>query len=218
MWSKLISGSVFTHWEVARWAQKLRLEKKFELKDGRITVRSPGIYYLYAQVFTFCVVCIVLLSTSDQLLGRERRERVPDLCQRLSNVPLHSHDPHTHLDHQGQHLLHRWSGFKNSFSFYIFKSHVFFVLGGVTFLEHGDRVHVKNLDENRYFVSCLLASHLQGDVYGLSPLQQMGMMNFNLFTLGLNFAPAPCWLCNLMKKAGFWSHGRAYNRVFSGQQ
>ena len=54
MWSKLISGSVFTHWEVARWAQKLRLEKRFELKDGRITVRSPGIYYLYAQVFTVC--------------------------------------------------------------------------------------------------------------------------------------------------------------------
>ena len=80
MWSKLISGSVFTHWEVARGAQKLRLEKRFELKDGRITVRSPGIYYLYAQVFTFCVVCIVLLSTSDQLLGRERCERVPDLC------------------------------------------------------------------------------------------------------------------------------------------
>ena len=73
-------------------------------------------------------------------------------------------------------------GFKNSFSFYIYKSHVFFVLGGVTFLEHGDRVHVKNLDENRYFVSCSV-------VYGLSLLQQMGMMSFDLFTLGLNFAP-----------------------------
>ena len=82
-------------------------------------------------------------------------------------------------------------GFKNFFSFYIYKSHVFFVLGGVTFLEHGDRVHVKNLDENRYFVSCSLA-HLPRDVYGLSPLQQMGMMSFDLFTLGLNFAPAPC--------------------------
>ena len=61
----------------------------------------------------------------------------------------------------------------------------FYVPGGVTFLEHGDRVHVKNLDENRYFVSCSV-------VYGLSLLQQMGMMSFDLFTLGLNFAPAPC--------------------------
>ena len=73
-------------------------------------------------------------------------------------------------------------GFKNFFSFYIYKSHVFYVPGGVTFLEHGDRVHVKNLDENRYFVSCSV-------VYGLSLLQQMGMMSFDLFTLGLNFAP-----------------------------
>ena len=64
----------------------------------------------------------------------------------------------------------------------------FYVPGGVTFLEHGDRVHVKNLDENRYFVSCS-AAHPPGDVYGLSPLQQMGMMSFDLFTLGLNFAP-----------------------------
>ena len=43
-------GSVFSHWKVARWAQKLRLENRFELKDGKLTVRSPGIYYLYAQV------------------------------------------------------------------------------------------------------------------------------------------------------------------------
>ena len=45
-----LTGSVFSHWKVARWAQKLRLENRFELKDGRITVASPGIYYLYAQV------------------------------------------------------------------------------------------------------------------------------------------------------------------------
>ena len=43
-------GSVFSHWKVARWAQKLRLENRFELKDGKLTVTSPGIYYLYAQV------------------------------------------------------------------------------------------------------------------------------------------------------------------------
>ena len=43
-------GSVFSHWKVARWAQKLRLENRFELKDGKLTVSSPGIYYLYAQV------------------------------------------------------------------------------------------------------------------------------------------------------------------------
>ena len=35
---------------MARWAQKLRLENRFELRDGKLTVNSPGIYYLYAQV------------------------------------------------------------------------------------------------------------------------------------------------------------------------
>ena len=46
----VFSGSVFSHWKVARWAQKLRLENRFELKDGKLTVNSPGIYYIYAQV------------------------------------------------------------------------------------------------------------------------------------------------------------------------
>merc|ERR1719507_682571 len=45
-----LTGSVFSHWKVARWAQKLRLENRFELKDGKLTVSSPGIYYLYAQI------------------------------------------------------------------------------------------------------------------------------------------------------------------------
>ena len=46
----VFSGSVFSHWKVARWAQKLRLENRFELQDGKLTVNSPGIYYIYAQV------------------------------------------------------------------------------------------------------------------------------------------------------------------------
>ena len=49
----MFTGSIFSHWKVARWAQKLRLGNRFELKDGRITVTSPGIYYLYAQVLLF---------------------------------------------------------------------------------------------------------------------------------------------------------------------
>jgi len=118
--SHQLTGSVFTHWEVARWAQKLRLEKRFELKDGRITVRSPGIYYLYAQ--------INYLDESDVNGFQIYVNDSPTfLCTAMTHTPTLTTKANTCYT------------------------------GGVTFLEHGDRVHVKNLDENRSTV--MLSSH-----------------------------------------------------------
>ena len=58
-------GSVFSHWKVARWAQKLRLENRFELKDGKLTVTSPGIYYLYAQVCDISLQIFALVFSAS---------------------------------------------------------------------------------------------------------------------------------------------------------
>lgn len=47
-----LADSVFKDWTTARWARKLGMDRKFALKDGRVSVSSPGIYYIYAQVWT----------------------------------------------------------------------------------------------------------------------------------------------------------------------
>jgi hypothetical protein len=35
---------------VQRWAKRMRLDEKFPLKDGKLGISSPGVYYVYAQV------------------------------------------------------------------------------------------------------------------------------------------------------------------------
>jgi len=115
-----LTGSVFSHWKVARWAQKLRLENRFELKDGRITVASPGIYYLYAQ--------INYLDESDVNGFQIYVNDSPIfLCTAMTHTPTATTKANTCYT------------------------------GGVTFLEHGDQVFVKNLDENRSAV--MLSAH-----------------------------------------------------------
>ena len=37
-------------WTPARWARKIKMDSKFLLEDGKLTVMSPGIYFVYAQV------------------------------------------------------------------------------------------------------------------------------------------------------------------------
>jgi len=115
-----LTGSVFSHWKVARWAQKLRLENRFELKDGKLTVSSPGIYYLYAQ--------INYLDESDVNGFQIYVNDSPIfLCTAMTHTPTATTKANTCYT------------------------------GGVTFLEHGDQVFVKNLDENRSAV--MLSAH-----------------------------------------------------------
>ena len=46
-----VADSVFRHWTPSRWAKRMKMDKRLTLKEGRITVGSPGIYFVYAQVF-----------------------------------------------------------------------------------------------------------------------------------------------------------------------
>ena len=45
-----VVDSVFRHWTPSRWAKRMKMDKRLTLKDGKITVGSPGIYFVYAQV------------------------------------------------------------------------------------------------------------------------------------------------------------------------
>ena len=44
------SDSTFRNWTPSRWAKRLKMATKFLLEDGKLTVKSSGIYFVYAQV------------------------------------------------------------------------------------------------------------------------------------------------------------------------
>lgn len=44
---------LFRHWEMARWAKRMRLDKNFVLDDGAVKVGQPGVYFIYAQVLIY---------------------------------------------------------------------------------------------------------------------------------------------------------------------
>ena len=41
---------LFRHWEMSRWAKRMRLEQNFALDDGNVKVKQPGVYFIYGQV------------------------------------------------------------------------------------------------------------------------------------------------------------------------
>jgi len=45
-----VTDSVFRDWTPSRWARRMKMDQKISLKDGKATVASPGIYYIYAQI------------------------------------------------------------------------------------------------------------------------------------------------------------------------
>ena len=78
-----VADSVFRNWTPSRWAKRMKMDKRLTLKNGRITVGSPGIYFVYAQVYIYIWQQsrkpIQLIS--DKLSGRPRRECFPNYCE-----------------------------------------------------------------------------------------------------------------------------------------
>merc|ERR1711973_847304 len=45
-----LSDGVFRDWSVSRWARRMHMTRKIKLDQGVLTVGSPGIYFIYAQI------------------------------------------------------------------------------------------------------------------------------------------------------------------------
>ena len=46
----MVRDGVFRDWAVSRWARRMKMDRRFSLKDGTIRITSPGIYFLYSQI------------------------------------------------------------------------------------------------------------------------------------------------------------------------
>ena len=45
-----VTDGVYRDWTVSRWARRLHMDRRITLRDGVLTVSSPGIYFIYAQI------------------------------------------------------------------------------------------------------------------------------------------------------------------------
>ena len=45
-----VRDGVFRDWSVSRWARRMKMDRRFSVKDGTIRITSPGIYLLYSQI------------------------------------------------------------------------------------------------------------------------------------------------------------------------
>jgi len=46
----MLSDGVFRDWSVARWARRMKMDRRIQVRDGQLTVGAPGIYFIYAQI------------------------------------------------------------------------------------------------------------------------------------------------------------------------
>merc|ERR1719228_137273 len=128
-----VADSIFRNWTPSRWARRMKMEKRLTLKDGRITVGSPGIYFIYAQ--------INFLDNHDVNAFQVIVNDSPFL---LCTTMTHTPHPTT-------------------------KANTCYT-GAVKFLEQGDTIVIKNLEENRF--SVMLPSH---SFFGVAQLSDMGI-------------------------------------------
>jgi len=115
-------------WTPARWARKIKMDSRFLLEDGKLTVMSPGIYFVYAQIN-------YLDSQDANAFQIVLNESPMFLCTMMTH--------------------------KRKFST---KANTCYT-GGVTFLEQGDVLFIKDLEKHRSAV--MQSSH---SFFGLAQL------------------------------------------------
>merc|ERR1719431_796243 len=128
-----VTDSVYRNWTPSRWAKRMKMDKRMTVKDGRVTVGSPGIYFVYAQ--------INYLDDNDVNAFQIVVNDSPFLlCTTMTHTPQATTKANTCYT------------------------------GAVKFLEQGDMIHIRNLEENRF--SVMLPSH---SFFGLAQLSDMGI-------------------------------------------
>lgn len=128
-----VADGVYRNWTPSRWARRLKMDKRMRLKDGRLTIGSPGVYFIYAQINyldTHDVNAFQVLVNDSPFL----------LCTTM-----------THTVHQTT------------------KANTCYT-GGTKFLEQGDTITIKNLEDNRF--SVMLPSH---SFFGVAQLSDLGI-------------------------------------------
>merc|ERR1712209_266780 len=100
--------------------RRLHMDRRITLRDGVLTVSSPGIYFIYAQI-----------NYLDNHEVNAYQILVNDSPWLMCTTMTHTPDPTT-------------------------KANTCYT-GGVRFLEQGDKLKVKNTDNNRFAV--MLPSH-----------------------------------------------------------
>jgi len=112
MQRKISNDFTVRSWAVARWARRIRMDTKFLLNDGKLTVMSPGIYFVYAQIN-------YLDSNDANAFQIVVNESPLFLC--------------TTMTHKRK---------------YSTKSNTCYT-GGIAFLEQGDVLYIKDLEQHR---------------------------------------------------------------------
>jgi len=126
--NKVSDDSTVRSWTPARWARRIKMDSKFLLEDGRLTVMSPGIYSVYAQ--------INYLDSQDANAFQIMLNESPlFLCTMMTQKRKYSTKANTCYT------------------------------GGVTFLEQGDILFIKDLEKHRSAV--MQSSH---SFFGLAQL------------------------------------------------
>jgi len=126
--NKVSGDSTVRSWTPARWARRIKMDSKFLLEDGRLTVMSPGIYSVYAQ--------INYLDSQDANAFQIMLNESPlFLCTMMTQKRKYSTKANTCYT------------------------------GGVTFLEQGDILFIKDLEKHRSTV--MQSSH---SFFGLAQL------------------------------------------------
>jgi len=128
-----VTDGVYRDWTVSRWARRLHMDRRITLRDGVLTVSSPGIYFIYAQI-----------NYLDNHEVNAYQILVNDSPWLMCTTMTHTPDPTT-------------------------KANTCYT-GGVRFLEQGDKLKVKNTDNNRFAV--MLPSH---SFFGLVQMTNLGM-------------------------------------------
>ena len=125
-----VADGVYRNWTPSRWARRLKMDKRMRLKDGRLTIGSPGVYFIYAQVNVINLRFHKSRKSLSFQINYLDTHDVNAFQVLVNDSPFLLCTTMTHTVHQTT------------------KANTCYT-GGTKFLEQGDTITIKNLEDNR---------------------------------------------------------------------